>query len=135
MREKGNISVKEIPLVPLHDMVTLKGTFAELTAKSFYENTSYQEDYTRIILTDENEIENAMNRLREIYKNIMRFEYDNTRTRYQSRIEELSRSDVEEKSPLELFAQLYENQNGMSMTDEQTKFMQKLIEEIWGENL
>ena len=135
MREKGNISVKEIPLVPLHDMVTLKGTFAELTAKSFYENTSYQEDYTRIILTDENEIENVMNRLREIYKNIMRFEYDNTRTRYQSRIEELSRSDVEEKSPLELFAQLYENQNGMSMTDEQTKFMQKLIEEIWGENL
>ena len=134
MREKGILAVREIPLLPLHEMVTLRGTFSELTEKKFYENTSYREDYTHIILTDENDIENALNRLREIYRNIMKLEYDNTRTRHHSRIEDLSLSDVENKSPLDLFAKLYEEQNGMCMTAEQTEFMQELIKEIWEGN-
>lgn len=134
MREKGILDIREIPLVPLHEMVTLRGTFRELTEKKFYENTSYREDYTHIVLTDENDIENALNRLREIYRNIMKLEYDNTRTRHHSRIEDLSLSDVENKSPLELFAKLYEDQNGSSMSPEQTEFMQKLIKEIWEGN-
>ena len=133
-REKGILAVREIPLLPLHEMVTLRGTFSELTEKKFYENTSYYEDYTRIILTDEDDIYNALNRLREIYRNIMKLEYDNTRTRHHSQIEDLSRSDVENKSPLDLFAKLYEEQNGMCMTDEQTEFMQELIKEIWEGN-
>ena len=134
MREKGILDIREIPLVPLHEMVTLRGTFRELTEKKFYENTSYREDYTHIVLTDENDIENALNRLREIYRNIMKLEYDNTRTRHHSRIEDLSLSDVENKSPLELFAKLYEDQNGSSMSPEQTEFMQGLIKEIWEGN-
>ena len=134
MREKGILAVREIPLLPLHEMVTLRGTFSELTEKKFYENTSYHEDYTRIILTDEDDIYNALNRLREIYRNIMKLEYDNTRTRHHSQIEDLSRSDVENKSPLDLFAKLYEEQNGMCMTAEQTEFMQELIKEIWEGN-
>ena len=134
MREKGILDIREIPLVPLHEMVTLRGTFRELTEKKFYENTSHREDYTHIVLTDENDIENALNRLREIYRNIMKLEYDNTRTRHHSRIEDLSLSDVENKSPLELFAKLYEDQNGSSMSPEQTEFMQGLIKEIWEGN-
>ena len=134
MREKGILAVREIPLLPLHEMVTLRGTFSELTEKKFYENTSYREDYTHIILTDENDIENALNRLREIYRNIMKLEYDNTRTRHYSQIGDLSQSDVENKSPLDLFAKLYEEQNGMCMTAEQTEFMQELIKEIWEGN-
>ena len=135
MREKQNLEVREIPLVPLREMVTIKGKFDEITEKKFHENTSYRTDYIRMILTDENDIENALNKLREIYPNIMKLEYDNTRTRHHSQIEDLSYDDVENKSPLCLFAKLYENQNGMSMTDEQTEFMQKLIQEIWEENL
>lgn len=134
MREKGILAVREIPLLPLHEMVTLRGTFSELTEKKFYENTSYREDYTHIILTDENDIENALNRLREIYRNIMKLEYDNTRTRHYSQIGDLSQSDVENKSPLDLFAKLYEEQNGMCMTAEQTEFMRELIKEIWEGN-
>ena len=135
MRGKQMLEVREIPLVPLREMVTLKGKFDEITEKKFYENTSYRTDYTRIILTDENDIENVLNKLREIYPNIMKLEYDNTRTRHHSQLEDLSYDDVENKSPLCLFAKLYENQNGTSMTDEQTEFMQELIQEIWEENL
>ena len=134
MREKGILDVREIPLVPLHEMVTLRGTFSKLTEKKFYENTSYREDYIRMILTDENDIDNALNKLREIYPNIMKLEYDNTRTHHHSQIENLSLSDVENKSPLDLFAKLYEDQNGMCMSTEQTEFIQKLIKEIWEGN-
>ena len=134
MREKQNLEVREIPLVPLREMVTIKGKFDEITEKKFYENTSYRTDYIRMILTDENDIENALNKLREIYPNIMKLEYDNTRTRHHSQIENLSLSDVENKSPLDLFAKLYEDQNGMCMSAEQTEFMQKLIKEIWEGN-
>ena len=134
IREKGILDVREIPLVPLHEMVTLRGTFSELTEKKFYENTSYRTDYIRMILTDENDIDNALNKLREIYPNIMKLEYDNTRTHHHSQIENLSLSDVEKKSPLDLFAKLYEDQNGMCMSAEQTEFIQKLIKEIWEGN-
>ena len=134
MRGKQMLEVREIPLVPLREMVTIKGKFDEITEKKFYENTSYRTDYIRMILTDENEIDNALNKLREIYPNIMKLEYDNTRTRHHSQIENLSLSDVENKSPLDLFAKLYEDQNGMCMSAEQTEFMQKLIKEIWEGN-
>jgi hypothetical protein len=34
---------------------------------------------------------------------------------------------------LQLFAELYEKQNGSELTREQTAFCEKLMEEIWGE--
>ncbi len=131
MQEKGNLSIEQIPLIPKRDMVELKGTYNELVAKSFYEHTTYQEDYVHITLTDEEDILDALAKLRVIYKNIMKLDYDNQRTRHQS---ELSLSDaVEEKTPYEHFSDFYEMMNGQSLNDEQSAFMQQLIESIWGD--
>ena len=131
IQEKGNLSIEQIPLIPKRDMVELKGTYNELVAKSFYEHTTYQEDYVHITLTDEEDILDALAKLRVIYKNIMKLDYDNQRTRHQS---ELSLSDaVEEKTPYEHFSDFYEMMNGQSLNDEQSVFMQQLIESIWGD--
>lgn len=131
IHEKGNLSIEQIPLIPKRDMVELKGTYNELVAKSFYEHTTYQEDYVHITLTDEEDILDALAKLRVIYKNIMKLDYDNQRTRHQS---ELSLSDaVEEKTPYEHFSDFYEMMNGQSLNDEQSAFMQQLIESIWGD--
>lgn len=131
IQEKGNLSIEQIPLIPKRDMVELKGTYNELVAKSFYEHTTYQEDYVHITLTDEEDILDALAKLRVIYKNIMKLDYDNQRTRHQS---ELSLSDaVEEKTPYEHFSEFYEMMNGQSLNDEQSAFMQQLIESIWGD--
>lgn len=131
IQEKGNLSIEQIPLIPKRDMVELKGTYNELVAKSFYEHTTYQEDYVHITLTDEEDILDALAKLRVIYKNIMKLDYDNQRTRHQS---ELSLSDaVEEKTPYEHFSDFYEMMNGQSLNDEQSAFMQQLIESIWGD--
>ena len=131
IHEKGNLSIEQISLIPKRDMVELKGTYNELVAKSFYEHTTYQEDYVHITLTDEEDILDALAKLRVIYKNIMKLDYDNQRTRHQS---ELSLSDaVEEKTPYEHFSDFYEMMNGQSLNDEQSAFMQQLIESIWGD--
>ena len=131
IKEKGNLFIEQIPLIPKRDMVELKGTYNELVAKSFYEHTTYQEDYVHITLTDEEDILDALAKLRVIYKNIMKLDYDNQRTRHQS---ELSLSDaIEDKTPYEHFSDFYEMMNGQSLNDEQSAFMHQLIESIWGD--
>lgn len=131
MKEKGNTSVRTVPLTPMRDMVELKGTYDELTLKSFYEGTSYREDYVHITLTDEEDIPDAVQKLRVIYRNLMKLDYDNKRTRHQTELN--GAEDVTVKSPLELFAEFYEHQNGAAMSAEQAKHIEALIEKIWEE--
>lgn len=124
--EKGSCSVRTVPLLPQHDLVELRGSFAEVMDKSFYENTTWQTDYTRVTLTDEEDIPDAIGKLRTVYHNLMRLDYDNTRTRANS---EIVGADVRENiSPLQLFADFYELQNNHPMSQEQLVFMEELIE-------
>ncbi|MGI6767317.1 MAG: exonuclease SbcCD subunit D [Lentihominibacter sp.] len=127
--KKGKVSYKTIDLIPKHDLVELKGTYEELTLKSFYENTTWQEDYTHITLTDEEDIPNAIGKLRSVYHQLMKLDYDNRRTR--SNMEISGASYVDSKSPLELFSDFYEMQNNQPMNSEQYMFMQELIEKTW----
>lgn len=129
LSEKGNVSVRTVGLIPLHDLVELKGTYDELTRRSFYEGTSWQEDYTRITLTDEEDIPDAVAKLRTVYHRLMRLDYDNRRTRANSEIHAVT--DVEVRSPLDLFADFYGLQNNQPMDPDQTGFMRDLIEQIW----
>lgn len=129
LAEKGNAAYRTVDLNPKHDLVELKGTYAALTLRSFYENTSWQEDYTHITLTDEEDIPDAVGKLRAIYHHLMKLDYDNLRTRNNAKI--YGTSDVESKSPLKLFSEFYELQNNQPMTDEQDEFVRDLIENIW----
>ncbi len=131
LSEKGRICVSTIPLVPKRNMVELKGTFAELTDKNFYKDTNWQDDYIHITLIDEEDIPNAVSKLQIIYHNLMKLDYDNKRTRNQNKVEEIA--DVDNKSPLELFEELYELQNGVKMSTVQSDYMTQMIEEIWGQ--
>lgn len=126
LREKGKIEISTVPLVPLHDMRKIRGTYLEVTALSFYQNTD-TEDYVQITLTDEEDIPDGLQKLRIIYPNLMRLEYDNSRTR-QSRFIERA-EEIEQKTELELFAEFYELQNNQPMSDEQAAFAARLIEE------
>lgn len=123
------ISVDTLPLAPLRDMKELRGSYEELTLKSYYDGQPWKSDYLRVVLTDEEDIPEAMGRLRTIYPNIMRLEYDNRRTRSLNPVG--SAQHTESLSPLELFDQLYTKQNDCPMSDRQKEFAQKLIESIW----
>jgi len=128
MNGKGNITLGFIPLVPKRDMVEIKGTYDELTLKSFYENTTYQDDYIHITLTDEEDIPDVLTKLRVIYKNIMKLDYDNKRTRTMNEIG--GAENVKKKTPLEHFSAFYELQNGQPLSDEQREFVSDIIEQL-----
>lgn len=127
MREKGDVEVSTVPLVPLRDMRRIRGTYLEVTEKSFYENSN-TEDYIQITLTDEEDVPDGMQKLRIIYPNLMRLVYDNKRTR-ESRLVE-GTEPVEKKSELELFEEFYELQNNQPMSEAQKELAGKLIGEI-----
>ena len=125
--EKGNLRIDLVPLKPLRDMNKIKGSYMEVTALSFYESRN-REDYLQVTLTDEEDVPDGMQKLRIIYPNLMRLEYDNRRTRENQIV--YGAAAVEEKSELELFEEFYALQNNQSMSGEQKSFAQKLIDEV-----
>lgn len=124
--EKGTIKISTVPLIPLHDMRKIRGTYLEVTAHHFYQEFD-PEDYVQITLTDEEDIIDGLQKLRIIYPNLMRLEYDNSRTKQNHVIE--CAENIEQKSELELFAEFYELQNNQTMSEEQESFISQLIEE------
>jgi exonuclease SbcD len=130
LHEKGRMERELIPLVPLHDWHDIKGTYEELTSRSFYGGTALTEDFVRITLTDEQDIPDAIGKLRTIYHNLLELRYDNKRTRAGIAAIEGS-AGAEEKTPMELFNELYVNQNGDSLTQEQEAYLMSIMENIW----
>ena len=130
-KDKENIEYSKIPLTPLRDMREIRGTYDELTLKSNYENTNV-DDYLHITLTDEEDIPDAIGKLRSIYPNIMKLDYDNLRTRGSGIVDAIE--NIESKSPFELFADLFKQQNNQDMSEEQEEIMRNLIDKIWEEN-
>ena len=130
LKEKGSLSVWEIPLAPLHEMKEIKGNYADLTFKGYYDaHPELKDSYLHITLTDEEDVPDAAAKLRVIYPLLMKLDYDNTRTRNQQRVTALS--EVEKKTPMELFDAFFEMQNGQTMSAEQKQYVETLIEKIW----
>ena len=118
-------------LRPLHDMREIRGSYEELTLRANYEGTA-TDDYIHATLTDEIEVPDAARHLQVIYPNLMKLDYDNARTRGQGS-ERLELEQLEEKSPLDLFSELFEKQNHKDMTEEQARYVQAQMEKIWEE--
>lgn len=132
LRAKGETEIRQIPLQPRREMIELRGTFEEILAEARQKGEP-QTDYYHMILTDETDVVDALSRLREYYPNIMLLDYDNRRTRSQKEVEQLDR--VEERTPGELFAALYEQQNGQEMDSDRKEYLDGLIREIWEEQV
>lgn len=128
MEEKGNVTVKALPLKPLRNLVCLKGSYDELTDRKGYQNRNL-EDYYHITLTDDEDIPQAMARLQTIYPNLLSLDCDNRRTRGQ--LDMALQRNQEETDPMILLEQFYQKRNGQPMTDSQRQLARKLMEEIW----
>ena len=127
---KGEVTLTTAPLTPKHDLRELRGSYMELTDRRSYAGTA-TDDYLHITLTDEQDVPDALARLRVIYPNLMRLDYDNLRTRTQADLD--APAQTEQKTPLEHFAAFYELQNNQPLSTEQAAFCQQLIETLWKE--
>ena len=119
-----------IPLTPLHGLREVRGNYLDLARRETYEGTAV-EDYLLATLTDEEDVPDAMAKLRTIYPNLLRLRYDNRRTR-ECQMVELG-EEGSSRSPLELFGALYEQQNNAPLSDEQSAFLQELMTRVWEE--
>lgn len=123
-------TVTALPLTPLHDWHDLKGTYDELTNRSYYDGTDLQEAYVRITLTDEDDIPDGMRKLKTIYHHLAELRYDNKRTRAGETL--IGKPmNVDKMNPEELFTELFEKQNAQGLSDEQSTYLNQLINEIF----
>mgnify|MGYP003305528913 CR=1 FL=1 len=126
--EKSDVTISCIPLSPLRDLLELRGNYQQLTQRDYYA-TLDQNAYVHVILTDEDDIPDAAAKLRVIYPNLMKLTYDNQRTR--SHADFSQTTQVEQRTPLSLFSDFYQQQNGQPLSKEQEAYMAQLIGRIW----
>ena len=127
LEKKGETQVRTIPLTPLHEMREIRGTYDELTLLKNYQGTAV-DDYLHVILEDEEDVPDALTRLRTIYPNIMKVDYDNQRTRNSAEVG--AAEEMERKSELELFDEFFTAQNGQALSEEQRNFAEGLLESL-----
>ena len=129
LQNAGQVDVQLLPLKPRLDLLERTGSLDALLHHSFYQSFD-RNAYLHITLTDEQEIPDAIGKLRTIYPNIMKLDYCNTRTARQAALSSLK--PMEKRTPMELFADFYEMQNNQAPSDTQEEIIQELITQIWG---
>ena len=128
--KKGDISLRLEPLSPLHDMREIRGTSEQVTEKSFYEQKDLQSCYVRVTLTDEEDVPDALGKLRLVYPLLMRLDYDNTRTRIQNEVSGEEAAEV--KTPEDLLEDFYRLQNNHDMNERQKHIAKQCIGKVFG---
>lgn len=111
IKEKGNISFEEVPLVPKRDVRCIKGNLSDIL-----ENAINTDDYIAVTLTDEDYIVGAMDKVRKVYPNVVKLSFENSRTEY-SDTSKTSANSVEDKSVLELFKDFYQDIYGKDLEE------------------
>ena len=127
LKEKGNIEIELVDLVPIRDMRVIKGKIDNLLAKEIVEMGN-SNDYISAIVTDEDYVMDAIGKLRKVYKNILRLEYSNKRT---SLGEEsiIECDNVDKKSEIDIFLEFYKKQNNVELDEERLNIVNGVIKE------
>ena len=74
---KGDIHTRFVPIVPLHGFRVIKGPIDALLLEG---RSHPSDDLFHAVLTDEDDVPDAMARLRGVYPNMLHLTYHNTRT-------------------------------------------------------
>ena len=126
LKEKGIVSLEQIPLQPIHDLREIRGTLSSLLQPEVVAQGDPQ-DYLRVILTDEIPPYDPLGQLRQVYPNLLRLDFERNEVAAMESI--TAAQDVEEKTIMELFSDFYEMANDRSMNEAERAVM----EQIWKE--
>lgn len=131
LAQKGTLDIQTVSLTVLRDMREIKGPLKELVRVGA-SLPKVSQDYIRAILTDEDEVYDAIGQLRQVYPNMMRIDFENSRSRQDINSNSAASGDVARKSPLELFEEFYAKQNNLEMTEDQRHVIQDVLEQMGG---
>ena len=130
MGDKGDVSFEMLPLAPRHDMRAISGPFDELISSEVVSSAD-NEDYLFATLTDEEDVVDAITKLRRVYPNIMGIAYDNTRSRTSN--SDIYLTDLPTTSPIELFEEFYLKQTGRELSEDRCDLAREALEQTEGE--
>lgn len=132
LSEKGDVAITKIPLYPIHEMREIKGTYDYVMSLEC-RNLGDALDYTRIILTDDDDIVDVVQKLRVAYPNMLRLTYDNARTREYRSVDTVETEEMDALTPEDVFAELYETQNNVAPGDAEMEIVKRILKEIMEE--
>jgi len=125
-KKGSDIKVELKPLKPLRDMRIIKGELKELIEAGLEEGSK---DYIRAVLTDEGELMDPMNKLRQVYPNVLEL----VREGAQRTTGDACTSAGEgyrQKSKLELFRSFYENISGIELSEDKEEIIARVIGQV-----
>ena len=123
VREKGNVVIETVPLVPLHEMQELTGSLDALMQQ---EPT---EDYLHITLTDDNPPSDAVRMLRTVFPNLLQMTVQNSRIRADYTPE--AQTAPQQTDFAALLSDFYAAQNqGAVPTEQQMRIVRGLLEQL-----
>ncbi|MCL2362427.1 MAG: exonuclease SbcCD subunit D [Defluviitaleaceae bacterium] len=123
LKEKGDLTITPLPLMPIHDMRAIKGDLEQvLTVEGDSDN------YLWVTLTNEEEIMDPMEKLRSRYPNILRMDYENTRTSIDINTITSNIEAIESLSTYDLFEEFFLKVQGSAMSREQGEIVRQLLE-------
>jgi exonuclease SbcD len=124
MGKKGNIEIEKVPIKPINDMRRISGPIDRLLSKEIYMEGNVL-DYIQVTLTDEDEVFDAARRLKMVYKNILKLDFDNSRIRALNKVENIE--NIEHKSDIELFSEFYKNRTNSELKSEELEVIKNII--------
>ncbi|MEQ2526616.1 exonuclease SbcCD subunit D [Bacillaceae bacterium CLA-AA-H227] len=128
MNEDGTFQVRYHSLTPKQDMRELEGHLEELLDPSFYEKEKV-DDYLKITLHDEGALIDPINKLRQVYPNVLHLERKILLTDMEKK-QSYSVKREEKKSEIDLFEQFYQEMTTAEFTVEKKGVMADVIEKV-----
>ena len=122
--EKSNINIKLLPLIPKRDFIHIKGFINEILDNDTYDS----EAYTFITLYDEDEIINAIGKLRNKFPYLMNLTFENEKTKSVFYLGNIS--VIEDDNPIDLFKRFFKEINNKEVNDNQSKIIETIMEGI-----
>lgn len=126
MGKKGEVTMRWIPLKPLHEMRRIRGKLQELMQPEVVE-AAQAEDYIRAELTDEEELIDPIGTLRSVYPNVMQILL--TKNERKENMDYISRPEEKKKSIPQLFVGFYEMIRGEKPDEGRMKVVEEAAKE------
>ena len=128
-KEKNNCEIKLVPLIPKRDMKHLKTSMEDLKSGNIL-STIPSDTYMHITLTDDEEVIDAISKVREIFKNVMVLDFDNKRNGENLSDTTITSEDLKQKTPKELFVDFFSSQNNVELTKSQNEIISNIVNEV-----
>ncbi len=123
--KEGKCNIEQIPLKPQKDLRVLEGTLDEILRQGVTD--ADKDDYLLVRLTDTHAILDIMQKLREVYPNVLHLERPGLMGRGD---EYKTRRELLQKGELNMFKDFFQQVSGEELSSDQLTVIEKALEEI-----